>query len=118
MPTNFSQLKELETVQVLDGKRISFSISDSIPCIGLFVTFRTELVLITIGTSSSLKLILFLYYAIGHHHGQAPKASKQYKVLETEFRSVKYTVITKICKNFEQLFIPIQVILGDYSVLI
>ena len=31
MLTNCSQLKELETVQVLDGKRISFSTPDSIP---------------------------------------------------------------------------------------
>ena len=31
MLTNCSQLKELETVQVLDGQRISFSMPDSIP---------------------------------------------------------------------------------------
>ena len=48
MPTNRSQLKELETVQALDGKRISLSISDSIPCAVLFVMFWTESILITI----------------------------------------------------------------------
>ena len=31
MLTNCSQLKELETVQLLDGQRISFSMPDSIP---------------------------------------------------------------------------------------
>ena len=60
MPTNYSQLKELETVQVLDGKRISLSIPDLIPCVGLFVMFRTESISITIGTSSSFKSILFV----------------------------------------------------------
>ena len=42
MPTNCSQLKEFETVRVLEGKRISFSIPDLIPCVGLFVTCRTD----------------------------------------------------------------------------
>ena len=59
MTTNCSQLKELETVEVLDGKRISILIPDSIPCVDLFATFRTESILITIGTSSSFKSILF-----------------------------------------------------------
>ena len=58
MPTNCSQLKELEMVQVLDGKRISTP--DSIPCVGLFVTYRTGLILITIGTPSSFRSILFV----------------------------------------------------------
>ena len=40
----------------------------------------------------------------------------QYTVLEFQFRSVKYTVVTRLRKNFEQLFIPIQAIHGDYSV--
>ena len=78
MPTNCSQLKDFETVQVLDGKRISLSIPDSVPCIGLFVTFRTVSILITTGTSSSFKSILFVLCNLTSH-GQAPKASKQFK---------------------------------------
>ena len=38
----------------------------------------------------------------------------EYTVLEIQFRSVKWTVITRICKDFEQLFIPFQTI-QDYS---
>ena len=38
-------------------------------------------------------------------------------VLEIQFRSVKYTVVTRLRKHFEQFFIPIQAIQGDYSVL-
>ena len=41
----------------------------------------------------------------------------EYTVLEVQFRSVKCTIVTRIRKNFEQLFIPIQAIQGDYSVL-
>ena len=40
----------------------------------------------------------------------------QYTVLEIQFRSVKPTIVTTLPKNFEQLFIPIQAIQGDYSV--
>ena len=39
----------------------------------------------------------------------------EYTVLEIQFRSVKYTVVTRIRKNFEQLLIPVQAIQGDYS---
>ena len=35
--------------------------------------------------------------------------SVQYTVLEFQFRSVKSAVVTKLCKDFEQLFIPITV---------
>ena len=41
----------------------------------------------------------------------------QNTVLEVQFRSVKYTVITRIRKNCEQLLIPVQAIQGDYSLL-
>ena len=37
-------------------------------------------------------------------------------VLKIQFRSVKCTVVPRMPKNFEQLFIPIQVTQGDYSV--
>ena len=60
MPRKCSQLKELQTVQVLDGKKISFLIPDSIPCVGLFVTYGTDSILITIGTFSSFRSILFV----------------------------------------------------------
>ena len=60
MPANCSQLKELDALQVLNGKRISLSIPDSVPCLGLFVTFWTESILITTGTSSSFKTIFFV----------------------------------------------------------
>ena len=33
-------------------------------------------------------------------------------VLEFQFRSVKYTVVTRLRQSFEQLFIPIQAIQG------
>ena len=59
MSTNCAQLKEFETVQVLDGKRISFSIPDSMPEVGLFVTYRTETILITIVTSSPSQINSF-----------------------------------------------------------
>ena len=42
---------------------------------------------------------------------------KWYTVLEIQFRFVKCTIVTRIHKNFEQLFISVQVIKGDYSVL-
>ena len=38
-------------------------------------------------------------------------------VLEFQFWSAKCTVVTKLRKNFEQLFIPIQAIQGDHSML-
>ena len=38
-------------------------------------------------------------------------------VLEIQFRSVKGTVVTRLYKNFEQLFIPTHAKQGDYSVL-
>ena len=41
----------------------------------------------------------------------------QYTDLEIQFQSVKCTVVTRLCKNFEQLFIPSQVIQDDNSVL-
>ena len=78
MPANCSQLKELDAVQVLDGKRISLSIPDPVSCLELFVTFRTESILITIG-NPVLSNQFFLYYVICHHHRQAPKASNQFK---------------------------------------
>ena len=40
----------------------------------------------------------------------------QNTVLEFQFRSVKYMVVTRLHKNFEQLSIPIQAIQGNYSV--
>ena len=46
-----------------------------------------------------------------------PIPNDEYTVLEIQFRSVKYTAVTRIRKNFEQLLIPIQAIQGDYSVL-
>ena len=33
-----------------------------------------------------------------------------------QFRSVKYTAVTKTRKNFEQLLIPIQMVQDDYSI--
>ena len=42
--------------------------------------------------------------------------SIQYTDLEIQFRSVKCVVVTRLRKNFEQLFIPSQAIQGDYSV--
>ena len=42
----------------------------------------------------------------------SPQLDKQYTVLEFQFRSVKCTVVTRSPKNFEQLFIPIQVMQG------
>ena len=59
MLTNCSQLKELETAQILDGKRNSFSILNTKTFVDLFVTFWTESVLIATGTSSSFKSIIF-----------------------------------------------------------
>ena len=41
----------------------------------------------------------------------------KYTNLEIQFRPLKYTVVTRIRKNFEQPFIPIQAIQGSYSVL-
>ena len=38
-----------------------------------------------------------------------------YTVLEIEFWSLKCTVVTRIRKNFDQFFIPIQAKQGDYS---
>ena len=43
--------------------------------------------------------------------------NKQYTVLEIQLRSVKYTVATRIRKNFEQFLIPMQMIQSDYSFL-
>ena len=40
----------------------------------------------------------------------------QYTVLEFQLLSVKCAVVTKLHKNFEQLFISIQVTQGDHSV--
>ena len=42
----------------------------------------------------------------------------QYMVLDIRFWSIKYTVVTRLRKHFEQLFIPIEAMQGDYSVLI
>ena len=42
----------------------------------------------------------------------------QYMVLDIWFWSVKYTVATRLRKHFEQLFVPIEVMQGDYSLLI
>ena len=39
----------------------------------------------------------------------------QYTVLEFQLRSVKCTVVTRLHKNFKQLFIPIQVVQGAHS---
>ena len=36
-------------------------------------------------------------------------------VFQIHFRSVKWTAVTKMRQNFEQLFIPIQAMEGDYS---
>ena len=41
----------------------------------------------------------------------------QYTDLEIQFPSVKCAVVTRLHKNFEQLFIPSQAIQGDCSVL-
>ena len=43
--------------------------------------------------------------------------NKQYTVLEIQLRSAKYTVATRIRKNFEQFLIPMQMIQSDYSFL-
>ena len=40
----------------------------------------------------------------------------EYTVLEIQFQSVKYMVVTRIRKNFEQLLILVQAIQGDYVV--
>ena len=40
---------------------------------------------------------------------------KRIHFLEFQFRSVKCTAVTTLRKNFEQIFIPIQVIEGDHS---
>ena len=34
-----------------------------------------------------------------------------------KFRSVKCTFVTRICKNFEQLFVLMYALQGDYSML-
>ena len=39
----------------------------------------------------------------------------QYTVIEFQLRSVKCTVVTRLHKNFKQLFIPIQVVQGAHS---
>ena len=39
----------------------------------------------------------------------------EYTVLEIQFRFVKYTVVDRLHKNFEQLFISIQAIQRDYK---
>ena len=39
----------------------------------------------------------------------------EYTVLEIHFWSLKYTAVNRIRKYFEQLFIPIHAIQGDYS---
>ena len=41
----------------------------------------------------------------------------EYTFLEIQFLSVKCTVVTRMRKIFEQHFIPIQAMQGDYSVL-
>ena len=41
----------------------------------------------------------------------------KYRVLGIQFRSVKCTVVTRLRKNFEQFFMPFQVIKDDYSAL-
>ena len=62
MQANCLQVNDLETVKVLDHKRISLLIPDSILCVSLFVTFWTESVLSTIDVFSSFKSILFVLY--------------------------------------------------------
>ena len=79
MPTNCSQLIELESLQLVNWKRISLSVPDSVPCVVLFVKFRTEPILITIWESNSFRSILSVH-VIWQQHGKAPKASKQFKV--------------------------------------
>ena len=37
----------------------------------------------------------------------------QYTVLEIQFRSLKYMIVSRIHKNFEQLSIPIHAIQGE-----
>ena len=41
----------------------------------------------------------------------------EYTDLEIQFQSVKCAVVTRLPKNFEQLFILSEVIQGNYSVL-
>ena len=38
---------------------------------------------------------------------------KEYTILEIQFRYVTCMVVTRLCKNFGQLFISLQVIQGD-----
>lgn len=42
---------------------------------------------------------------------------KEVTILEIQFRYVTCMVVTRLCKYFGQLFIPIQVIQGNYGVL-
>ena len=58
---NFHNLKNLKRCECLT-KRITLLNSDSIPCVGLFVTFRSESILIRIGTSTSMKSLQIHFF--------------------------------------------------------
>ena len=53
----------------------------------------------------------------GNAISEAFKLIWYYKNLEIQFRSIKCTVVTRLRKKFEQLFIPSKTIQGDYSAL-
>ena len=57
-----------------------------------------------------------LYKNSGKDFIKTLTSGSEYTVLEFQFQSVKCTVVTKLQKNSEQLFFPIQAIQGDQCV--
>ena len=57
-----------------------------------------------------------LYKNSGKDFIKTLTSGSEYTVLEFQFQPVKCTVVTKLQKNSEQLFFPIQAIQGDQCV--